>query len=242
MKDIKFSVIVVSLNEEDRIKKTIQSVLSQTYENIEIIVKDGLSTDDTVKNIPNDDRIKIFTEKDTSVYDGMNQAIKNVSGDYVMWLNCGDLLYDDKVLENVAEFFNKNDINLNSVIYGDYCKDGKIYKQSPKIDKRYLLEAGLCHQSIFMGSNAVKNFEKFDTSLKICADYDSMVKAFVNGANYYYIDIPVCVYAGGGISETGNAISQVKAEGKIIRKKYFSFAYNILYYLIRIKKRILKLF
>lgn len=242
MKNIKFSVIVVSLNEEERIKKTIQSVLSQTYENIEIIVKDGCSTDDTVKNIPHDERIKIFTEKDTSVYDGMNQALKHITGDYVMWLNCGDLLYDDKVLENVAEFFNKNDLNLNSVIYGDYCKDGKIHKQSPKIDKRYLLEAGLCHQSIFMGSNAVRNLEEFDTSLKICADYDSMVKTFVNGAKYAYIDIPVCVYAGGGISETGNALSQVKIEGKTIRKKYFSFAYNILYYLIRIKKRILKLF
>lgn len=241
MKDIKFSVIVVSLNEEERIGETIQSILSQSYKNFEIIVKDGCSTDDTIKNIPDDDKIKIFTQKDTSVYDGMNQAMKHITGDYVMFLNCGDLLYDNMVLKNVADFFNKNNLNLNSVIYGDYCKDGKIYKQSPKIDKLYLLEAGLCHQSIFIGSNAVKNFEKFDTSLKICADYDSMVKALVNGARYCYIDMPVCVYAGGGISETGNAINQVKMEGKIIRKKYFSFAYNILYYLIKIKKRILKL-
>lgn len=241
MKNIKFSVIVVSLNEEERIKETIQSILSQTYKNIEIIVKDGCSTDDTIKNIPDDKRIKVFVEKDTSVYDGMNQAMNHLTGDYVLYLNCGDLLYDNTVLENVAEFFNRKNLNLNSIIYGDYCKDGKIYKQSAKIDRWYLLEAGLCHQSIFMGSDAIKNFEKFDTSLKICADYDSMVKTFVKGARYFYIDMPVCVYAGGGISEMGNAIKQVKMEGKIIRKKYFSFGCNILYYLIKIKKRILKL-
>lgn len=85
MKDIKFSIIVVCLNEEQRIGATIRSVLSQTYKNIEIIVKDGCSADDTIKNIPDDDRIKIFTEKDTSVYDGMNQAIKHITGDYVMF-------------------------------------------------------------------------------------------------------------------------------------------------------------
>lgn len=240
MKDIKFSIIVVCLNEEQRIGETIQSILSQTYKNIEIIVKDGCSADDTIKNIPDDNRIKIFTEKDTSVYDGMNQAIKHITGDYVMFLNCGDLLYDNMVLKNVAEFFNKNNLNLNSVIYGDYCKDGKIFKQCPKIDKLYLLEAALCHQSIFMGRAAVESFERFDTSLKICADYDSIVKTFLNGTRYCYIDMPVCVYAGGGISETGNAINQVKIEGKLIRKKYFSFVFNILYYLIRIKKRIVK--
>ncbi len=240
MSNIKFSIIVAALNEQERIVDTIESVLSQSYQNFEIIVKDGCSTDNTVSNIPNDSRINVYTQKDTSVYDGMNQAIKYITGDFVMFLNCGDLLYDDSVLQKVADAFSKNALGFNSVIYGDYSKDNQVFKQHSPVDKLYLLEIGLCHQSIFMGKEVISNIKMFDTTLKICADYDSMIRAFLCGAKYFYIDSPVCIYAGGGISETGNAKNQVKLEGKTIRKKNFSLPYNVLYYFIKIKKKLFK--
>ena len=70
-----FSVIVVSLNAGGLIGLTVSSALSQTCDDYEIIVKDGKSTDDTLNNIPEDGRIKLFSEPDRSLYDAMNQAI-----------------------------------------------------------------------------------------------------------------------------------------------------------------------
>ena len=96
-----FSVIVVSLNAGSLIGNTISSVLSQTCNDYEIIVKDGVSTDDTLKHVPSNARIKVYSEPDKSLYDAMNQAITYSSGRYLIFMNCGDTFASRKVLEEV---------------------------------------------------------------------------------------------------------------------------------------------
>ena len=93
-----FSVVVVSLNAEKLIRSTLDSVLSQTFEDYEVIVKDGLSTDGTVNQIPSDDRIRVFVQKDTGIYDAMNQATSFTRGKYVLYLNCGDVFASSNVI------------------------------------------------------------------------------------------------------------------------------------------------
>lgn len=96
-----FSIIIVCFQAGEELKKTVESVLSQTEPDFEIIVKDGGSTDGSVGRLREDPRIRLFQEKDSGIYDAMNQAACRVRGRYVLFLNCGDYLYDDGVLAKV---------------------------------------------------------------------------------------------------------------------------------------------
>ena len=98
-----FSVIIVSFNASNTIEKTIQSVLAQSFTDYEIVVKDAVSTDDTLRYIPQNDKIAVYSEKDGGIYDGMNTAIKYAKGKYLIFLNCGDCFADNEVLQKVYE-------------------------------------------------------------------------------------------------------------------------------------------
>lgn len=105
-----FSIVVVALNPGERLEKTLNSILSQTYKDYEVILKDGGSTDGSLESLKEkgyfEDKsyIRIQQKKDKGIYDGMNQALSYVNGRYVQFLNCGDYFYSDTVLEEVAEF------------------------------------------------------------------------------------------------------------------------------------------
>ena len=94
----KFSIVTVCYNAGDKLHETIATALQQTYENFEIIIKDGLSKDDSLQRVPEDERIFVYSYKDQGIYDAMNQALKEITGDYVYFLNCGDSFYDENVL------------------------------------------------------------------------------------------------------------------------------------------------
>ena len=121
---MKISIITVCKNAETTIEKTIQSVLSQSYKNIEYVVIDGASTDNTnalIKAYRN--RISHYvSEIDHGIYNAMNKGIKFAKGDIVFFLNANDIFYDEFVLEKVASVFSKADIEL---LYGDvFMTDG----------------------------------------------------------------------------------------------------------------------
>ena len=99
-----FSIVVVSLNPGERLEKTLKSILSQTYGNYEVILKDGGSKDGSLELLKEagffEDKpmIKIIEQPDKSIYDGMNQAVTYVKGCYIQFLNCGDYFYDENVI------------------------------------------------------------------------------------------------------------------------------------------------
>lgn len=105
-----FSIVVVSLNPGDRLEKTLNSIINQSFTDYEVILKDGGSTDGSLEGLQEQgyfgdkNYIKIIQKKDCGIYDGMNQAVSFVSGRYVQFLNCGDYFYSDKTLVEVAEF------------------------------------------------------------------------------------------------------------------------------------------
>ena len=126
---MKFSIIVVCLNAGEKLYSTLDSILKQTNKDYEVVIKDGLSTDDSVSKLQSKlldgalgelvpsskdssqdelkERIHIYSEKDKSIYDAMNQAVKYAKGDYYIFLNCGDLFASERVLEDRAK--EKND-------------------------------------------------------------------------------------------------------------------------------------
>ncbi len=213
-----FSIIVVSFNAELYISKTIESVLKQDFDNYEIIVKDGLSTDNTLERIPKSEKIKVFSKKDSGIYDAMNQAIELSSGDYICFLNCGDYFCDENVLAKIYDVAKSCE---DSVVYGDYSRKGILFKQPTVITDFYLYRTPLCHQTMFIAKNLFSKNGLYNTEYKILADYEHTLHDYFSGAEFVHCDVNVCDYMGGGASETAKGIEIKKSERDVVLKKYY---------------------
>ena len=215
-----FSVITVTKNAGEGLKKTVDSVLKETFCDYEMIIKDGGSKDGSLDNIGSDERIKVVSSNDYSIYDAMNQAIKKAKGEYLLFLNAGDTLYSEGVFKRVKDFIESEKCDI---IYGNCFTRGKILKQTDAIDKKYLTYVGgLCHQTMFIKRSVFGEIGDYDVSLRVCADYDILFRAFSHGKTIKKIDEVICNYLGGGFSESAEGIKACKKEGKIIRKRYLS--------------------
>ena len=216
-----FSVIVVSFNARDTIRRTIESVLTQDFDNYEIIVKDALSNDGTLDQIPESDKIHLYVNADGGIYYGMNEAVSYAAGKYLLFLNCGDYFASNDVLSKIYEVAKDKDAS-KSVIYGDYSRNGVHFKQPSKITPFYLYRTPLCHQTVFFGKGVFEKFENYDTAYRILADYDITLKSFFGGFDYVYVPVTVSDYMGGGVSESEKMKALKKEEYAIIQSKHFS--------------------
>ena len=220
-----FSVIVVSLNAGSLIGLTVRSALSQTCDDYEIIVKDGKSTDDTLTHIPQDNRIKIYSEADKSLYDAMNQAISYSSGRYLIFMNCGDTFASETVLDDVRKAVKDSDYGM---IYGDYKRDGIVKKQPENLTRFNMYRTILCHQSVFFNGRILRDKKKYDTRYKILADYD-LEQDMAKTSDHIHVDTVVCNFLGGGLSETKEGLKQKNKDRKDIIASHYSVPQRMRY-------------
>ncbi len=183
---MKLSIITICYNSSSTIEDTINSVLSQNYDNIEYIIVDGNSTDNTLEIINKySNRIaKIISEKDNGIYDAMNKGICLATGDVIGILNSDDLYEDHHVLQDVMTCF-ETDSEL-SILYGDlvYVKNSDITKFvrnwiSRPYYKRFFENGNVPpHPTLFVKSSVYKEVGLFDLQYKLAADYEFMLRAF----------------------------------------------------------------
>ena len=219
MLSLKVSVITVSFNASKTIEATIKSVLSQSYDNIEYIIVDGKSTDDTLKIVGKyKGKIsKVISEKDKGLYDAMNKGVKNAKGDVVYFLNADDILKDSKVVENIVNEFDKD----TDFVFGDveffYPLENK-YVRISRIASIYELKKGHMppHQGTFAKRKLLLKYP-FDLKYRSSADFDFFCKAIINGTKSKKADLIVAINAMGGVS---SGIVSYK-ETEAIMKKYF---------------------
>ena len=95
---MKFSIITVCLNAGNDLSDTVDSILNQTYNDYELIIKDGMSTDGSIEKLPQNSHIKLIQCKDSGIYDAMNQGIMEAQGDYCIFINAGDTIYCNDTL------------------------------------------------------------------------------------------------------------------------------------------------
>ena len=115
---MKITVVTVCYQAENTIEETIQSVLSQEYQDMEYLIIDGKSTDRTmeiVRQHADDSRMRVISEKDTGLYNAMNKGSKEANGEYIIFLNSGDFFADKRVLTDMAPYLTK-DIVFGNVI------------------------------------------------------------------------------------------------------------------------------
>lgn len=202
---MKFSIIVVCLNAGLELRATIKSIITQTYKDFEIIVKDGGSTDGSLEGIPDDGRIRLIQSADSGIYDAMNQALEEAKGEYIYFLNCGDYLYDENVLQRVVQALEQAPQNDEApvIVYGDILEriSQNRVASNPAMDEFACYRNVPCHQACFYDREMIK-MHPFSIQYKVRADYEQFLWCFfIAKANLIYIDNIIASYMGGGFSE-----------------------------------------
>ena len=179
---MKISIITVSYNSENTIETTFKSVLMQTYSNIEYIVIDGGSTDNTLKIAKKYSGIitQLVSEQDYGLYDAMNKGISLATGDVIGLINSDDLFCDKDALNKIAKIFKKNK-NLDSV-YADlfYVSQQDVNKISRRwisgIQRKFKYGWHPAHPTFYIKKTIYDRFGLFDLSFRLAADFEIMLR------------------------------------------------------------------
>ena len=195
-----YSIITINYNNKNGLRKTIQSVIQQTFQDYEFIVIDGNSNDGSdiiLKEF--DDHINYWvSEPDKGIYNAMNKGIIQAHGDYLIFMNSGDSFYNPDVLKTVIPFL-KSDI-VEGILYKTKRKKFTILpKSNPTMMLFY--EGGLDHQACFIRKSLFKD-SLYDESFKIAADWKFFLQKVVfENYTLSYMPVVVASYEEGGISE-----------------------------------------
>ncbi len=180
---MKISVITISFNNKEDIRPTLESVINQSYDNLEYIVIDGKSTDGTTDIIEEySDKIDIFvSEPDKGMYDAINKGIRLSTGDVVGLIHSGDRLFDDTVIEKIAHHFSQKDIDA---MYGHSIlvdKDDRPFRvnKSPEF-RNNLMKRGWMpsHQSVYIRKEKLDELGLYRLDLGGSADYEFVLRYF----------------------------------------------------------------
>jgi glycosyltransferase involved in cell wall biosynthesis len=195
-----FTVIVPTYNSAKTIDKCLQSILSQTYANYEVIVVDGESTDGTqniVKNYIKGTQVKMISEKDSGIYDAMNKGIAMAKGTWLYFLGSDDELYHENILANVYQTITNNP--QSKLVYGDVITTDETVERYQNYRFTDLLSRCICHQSMFYHRSLFKKIN-YDQQYTVCADWDFNLKVFRRKINPLYMGQIIARFDLSGVS------------------------------------------
>jgi len=210
------SIITINFNNRNGLLKTIETVIAQTFKEVEYIIIDGGSTDGSVDVIQQyQDKINYWiSEKDDGVYDAMNKGIQKATGKYLYFLNSGDCLASEDVLEKVNARMKEDDYDF---IYGNALIDNKEIKYNSSLSLYYLLYVGICHQCQFIKKDLFDLAGLYNTDYKVTADSSHLILCFVRyNINYSYIDTTIASIEPEGLSM--KSINSNREERKLFLK------------------------
>ena len=229
-------ILIVSLNPGEKLKKTLDSIFAQTVCDYRIIIKDGGSTDGTLEKLSDEgyftghDNVITVREHDSGIYDGMNRVVEIMLeelGDedhYCLFLNCGDTLYDEKVLEKVIPYLNKT-YDKEHIFYGDQYNTIQKCKvsSSPNINEFTLFRNVPCHQVCFYSTKLFRR-RAYNIRYTVRADYEHFLYCcYEENAECEHIDVIICDYEGGGYSETPQNRKRSAEQHREITDRYMGY-------------------
>ena len=232
---MKLSIVTINYNNAKGLKKTLDSVSKQNFGDFEHIIIDGNSTDDSVdiirdyekklKNslLPLGNHIIWISEPDTGIYNAMNKGLRKAQGEYLLFLNSGDYLVDELILNTV--FANNFD---EDIVYGNiYVVEQNGRKtlatapNSEEITFVSIHSKRLFHPASFIKRELMLNVGGYDEEIKITADFAFFVIAICKyNCSLKKIDLPISVFELGGVSSSSSA-EELSKEGSYMIEKYF---------------------
>lgn len=225
---MKISIVTINFNNLKGLKETISSVAGQKYDNKEIIVIDGGSTDGSAEYISQNKSLFVFSvsEKDKGIYNAMNKGVSHATGDYVIFMNSGDCFFDDNVIKDV--FNSSSDADI---IYGcTLCRTSNDRAWLRRPHALNVMEtnhiSAICHQSAFIKTSLMQSIG-YDERLRILADYDFFCKCYRNGVSFQEVNKIISVYDFTGISASPKSRRQSYVEMCLIHgEKPSDFKYR----------------
>ena len=206
---MKISIITASFNSEKSIRDTLESVKGQEYKNVEHLIIDGLSTDQTLNVVREYSHVaKAISEKDNGIYDAMNKGLQIATGEIIGILNSDDIYVDNKVLKEVVDMFADNQVdacyadlqyvqesNTNILVRnwksGTYRKNSFLYGWMPP------------HPTLFLRRRVYNEIGFFNLAFKTAADYELMLRVFVtNDFTIRYLPRVIVKMRTGGASNS----------------------------------------
>lgn len=206
---MKISIITVCFNSAKTINKTIRSVADQTYHDIEYIVIDGGSKDGTLDIIEsnNDVICKWISESDKGLYDAMNKGIALCTGDYIGIINADDIFYDELVIENIAKFLCKNNVDAsigNIIQVRETGEIVRVYSSKSWAPSKLAIGFMPPHPSVFIKRSLFQKYGGYVLNLKIGADYELLTRFFLkHNITWNYLDLFTHKMLIGGLSSSG---------------------------------------
>jgi glycosyltransferase involved in cell wall biosynthesis len=206
-----FSIILPSFNSERTLQRALNSIFDQKFADFEIIIVDGMSTDNTVviakENFESDERVRYISEKDNGVYDAMNKGIDLARGSWLYFLGSDDFFYSDDVLQQVSDCVNKTSA---MIVYGNvwYEQYERVYDGIFTIEK--IITQNICHQSVFYKKEVFSDVGRYNLKYKHEADYDLNLHCWLKGIKTQFIPLTVAFYSKGGLSDHARDASVVE--------------------------------
>ncbi len=205
------SIITVSFQAEKELQTTIDSILAQTWKHFEYIVIDGGSNDGTMELLKRTSSLftqagishHFLSEPDRGIYDAMNKGSRIACGQWLLFLNAGDLLADNQVLEQVFRIPSESQI-----LYGDtlciYQGSIKLYPALPL--ERLCYEMAFCHQSAFIRRELLLKYP-YDLTYRVCADHFFFLSMYLKQKVFEYRPFPIAIYEISGYSDSNKVLS-----------------------------------
>ena len=243
---MKLSIITITYNNAEGLRRTIQSVQSQTFRDFEHIIVDGGSTDESVEIIRNyaDEqaiRLKCYkairqencnadnltslpiiwiSEPDKGIYNAMNKGIRLANGEYLLFLNSGDCLVCESTLSNFVDC-----ILMEDIIYGNnlqICSDGNMRKveYDRYVTGKTLFNHTIPHQASFIKRSLFDSIGLYSEDLRFGSDWEFYLKAlFYHNCSFRFVDIDVCLFDMTGISTDPNLTQEMLAERNFVLQR-----------------------
>ncbi|MDB9384399.1 glycosyltransferase family 2 protein [Nodularia spumigena CS-584] len=232
------SIITVVFNGEKYIEQTIQSVINQSYKNIEYIIIDGGSTDKTLDIIKQYEEYIDYwvSEPDQGIYDAMNKGIKASTGELIGLINSGDV-YTNNAIKQVVELYTLNKPNHEHIIITGamyrFNDEGsflfKLVKKYEDLNTRINKGMPINHPSTFVSINTYKTLDYFDPKFRICGDYDFIFRAYHSSiVKFIFTNTDIAYMRLGGVSEKFKSLWTRCIEHFLIRKSNIFWVNNFL--------------
>lgn len=249
---MKISIITATYNSGRTVGGTFNSVLTQSYDDYELIVVDGGSTDDTVDIIRQyepifDGKMKWISEPDRGIYDAMNKGIRMATGDVVGILNSDDFYSSGQVLKMVASAFAKDDIDA---VYGDihFVRDSNLKKcvryYSSRPFRRWWMRFGFmpAHPSFYCRREVYERYGMYDLEYKVAADFECLLRLiFIHRIRTKYLPLDFVTMRTGGASTSGMAShKRIMHDHQLAFKKNGVYS-NVFFELLRYGYKVVEL-
>lgn len=236
------SIITINYNNDAGLQKTLKSVSMQSYKSFEHVIIDGGSSDssvDIIKAYVDDNNgaydIKWVSERDEGIYNAMNKGIRLSKGKFLLFINSGDLIYNESVVECLRPYL----MNSVDVLSGQlqYVKGNEVSLWNPPefINLDYCVKTGLTHPNTVINRNLFEKYGLYNEKNKIVSDWEFfLVTCGLNSAKYQSVSFPISVFYADGVSTVQSELC--RDEKKKVLKRLLPLKQRVKYSMIDLKR------